>query len=83
MDGINVILAPLAGYTDSVFRRICLEHGVGLVVTEMISANGLVRKSHRVRAIRNLDIDEGPIALQIFCADPDAMGEAAAARIRL
>ena len=37
----NVFLAPLAGYTNAVFRQMCYELGAGLTVTEMVSAKGL------------------------------------------
>ena len=78
LDGVNVILAPLCGITDSVFRKICLDHGADMAVTEMISSEGLVRNSNHIRAIRSLDMAEGPLSLQIFGSDPETMGEAAA-----
>jgi tRNA-dihydrouridine synthase B len=78
LDGVNVVLAPLCGITDSVFRRICLDRGADMVVTEMISSEGLVRNSGHIRAIRGLDMAEGPLSLQIFGNDPETMGEAAA-----
>lgn len=49
-----------------------------MVVTEMISSEGLVRNSHHIRAVRGLDMREGPLSLQIFGSDPETMGEAAA-----
>lgn len=76
--GIDVMLAPLCGITDSVFRRICLDHGADMAVTEMISSEGLVRNSRQVRAVRDLDMADGPLSLQIFGSDADSMGEAAA-----
>ena len=78
LDGVEVILAPLCGITDSVFRKICLDRGADLVVTEMVSSEGVVRNSRSVRAIRGLDMAQGPISLQIFGSDPDTMAEAAA-----
>jgi len=78
LDGVNVMLAPLCGITDSVFRKICLDHGADMAVTEMISSEGLVRNSNHIRAIRSLDMAEGPLSLQIFGSDPETMGEAAA-----
>jgi nifR3 family TIM-barrel protein len=78
LDGVRLILAPLCGLTDAVFRKICLEHGADLAVSEMISSEGLVRNSPHIRAIRDLDMRAGPLALQIFGADPAAMAEAAA-----
>ncbi|UCH84283.1 MAG: tRNA-dihydrouridine synthase [Candidatus Latescibacterota bacterium] len=60
------------------FRKICLDRGADMVVTEMISSEGLVRNSPHIRAIRDLDLHAGPLALQIFGSDPEMMGEAAA-----
>ena len=42
-----VVLAPLAGWTDTVYRRLCKEFGVGLIFTEMASADALVRNKTR------------------------------------
>jgi len=78
LDGIRVVLAPLCGFTDAVFRRICLDRGADLVVSEMISSDGFVRNSRQIRALHYLDMKDGPLSLQIFGADPDAMGETAA-----
>jgi tRNA-dihydrouridine synthase B len=78
LDGVRLILAPLCGVTDAVFRKICLDRGADLAVSEMISSEGLVRNSPHIRAIRDLDMSAGPLALQIFGADPVMMGEAAA-----
>ena len=75
-----VFLAPMAGFTDGAFRSLCLEQGCGCVVTEMVSAQGLVR--HHERTGHYLDTwgAERPIGAQIYGSDPPAMA-AAAARI--
>ena len=78
LEGVDLMLAPLCGITDSVFRKICLDRGTEMVVTEMISSEGLVRNSTHIRAIRDLDMSVGPLSLQIFGSDPETMGEAAA-----
>ncbi len=72
-----VFLAPLAGYTDGAFRSLCLEQGCGAVVTEMVSAQGLIR--NHVRTERYLDVwgEEHPIGAQIYGSDPEVMAEAA------
>jgi nifR3 family TIM-barrel protein len=75
--GVDVVMAPLCGITDSVFRRICLDRGADMVVTEMVSSEGLIRNSKQVRAIRGLDMSQGPLSIQIFGNDPERMGEAA------
>ncbi len=75
----RVILAPLCGVTTAPFRRICLEHGADMVVTEMISSEAMTRgKEEDCKAIRGLDTDEGPLSIQIFGGDPVRMGETAA-----
>jgi len=77
-NGARVILAPLCGITTAPFRRICLEQGADMVVTEMISSEAVTRgKSEDCRATRGLDMNEGPLSLQIFGGDPDRMGETA------
>jgi len=78
-NGARVILAPLCGVTTAPFRRICLERGADMVVTEMISSEAMTRgKGADCRAIRGLDSREGPLSLQIFGGDPVRMGETAA-----
>jgi len=77
-DGVRLMLAPLCGVTDAVFRKICFDRGADMAVTEMISSEGLVRNSLHIRAIRDLDMNAGPLVLQIFGADPEMMAEAAA-----
>lgn len=72
------ILAPLAGYTDLPFRRLCREFGAALVVSEMISCHGLVYKQAKTRAMLASSPAERPISFQLFGADPLIMGQAAA-----
>ena len=73
-----LVLAPLAGYTDLPFRLLCREFGAGLCYSEMISSHGLVyRKPKTLKMIRTIPEDR-PLAVQLFGADPDIMGEAAA-----
>jgi nifR3 family TIM-barrel protein len=73
-----LILAPLAGYTDLPFRLLCREYGAGLCYSEMISSHGLVyRKPKTMEMVRTIPEDR-PVSIQLFGADPDIMGEAAA-----
>jgi tRNA-dihydrouridine synthase B len=73
------ILAPMAGVTDTVFRRIIRSLGAcGLIMTEFTSAEGLTRNSARTLHYLYFDDDEHPIAAQIFGSDPDVMASAAA-----
>ncbi|MBD3367679.1 MAG: tRNA dihydrouridine synthase DusB [Candidatus Eisenbacteria bacterium] len=73
----NVVLAPLAGYTDSPMRRIARSMGAGLVWTEMVSAEGLVRDSRRSMDLLRFEPEERPIAAQLFGARPEAFRGAA------
>jgi len=82
-NGARVILAPLCGVTTAPFRRICLEQGADMVVTEMISSEAMSRgKDADCRALRGLDEPAGPLSLQIFGGDAVRMG-ATAARLSL
>jgi tRNA-dihydrouridine synthase B len=73
------ILAPMAGVTDTVFRRVIRSLGhCGLIMTEFTSAEGLTRKTARTLHYLYFDADEHPIAAQIFGSDPKVMASAAA-----
>ena len=73
------ILAPMAGLTDTVFRRVIRSLGhCGLIMTEFTSAEGLTRKAARTLQYLYFDSDEHPIAGQIFGSDPAVMASAAA-----
>ncbi len=72
------ILAPLAGYTDLPFRLLCKEFGAGLCVSEMISCHGLCFRQPKTLAMLISSPEEHPVSFQLFGADPDIMGEAAA-----
>src|SRR5271154_4094026 len=73
------ILAPMAGVTDTVFRRVIRGlGGCGLIMTEFTSAEGITRNSARPLHYLYFDEDERPIAAQIFGSDPKVMASAAA-----
>ena len=73
-------LAPMAGMTDTAFRRLVKRRGgCGLVVTEMVSSEGLVRGIDRTLEYAEYTEEERPVSIQIFGGDPEKM--AAAARI--
>jgi nifR3 family TIM-barrel protein len=75
----KLILAPLAGISDSVYRRLCRENGADVVVTEMVSAKGLLMQPARSLRYLSFGPDERPIGAQLFGAVPEEIGEAAAA----
>jgi tRNA-dihydrouridine synthase B len=71
-------IAPMAGMTDTAFRRLVKRHGgCGLVVTEMVSAEGLVRGIDRTLEYADYTEEERPISIQIFGGDPGKMAAAA------
>jgi tRNA-dihydrouridine synthase B len=77
-------LAPMAGLTDSAFRRLVKRAGgCGLVVTEMVSSEGLVRDMDRTLEYAEFTEEERPVAVQIFGGDPETMARAAQAVERL
>jgi len=70
-------LAPMAGFTDSPFRRLCKAQGADVLVTEFANADGLVRGADRVWNDLYFAATERPLGVQIFGGDPDLMAEAA------
>ena len=69
----NVFLAPLAGYTNYAFRRLCKGYGAGLCYTEMVSSKGLKYGSENTEELLYTDKKEGLTAVQIFGNEPDVM----------
>ena len=71
-------LAPMAGMTDTAFRRLVKRNGgCGLVVTEMVSSEGLVRGIDRTLEYAEYTEEERPVSIQIFGGDPSVMADAA------
>ena len=69
----NVIMAPMAGITDTAYRVILEEMGVGLVSTEMVSAKGIFYNNKNNQTILHTAENEHPIAVQLFGSDPMIM----------
>ena len=65
---MKFVLAPLAGFTDAPFRRLCFEGGADLSYTEMVSAAGLAHGSSPTRHLMETMPGEGPVACQLFGA---------------
>ena len=72
-----VILAPMSGVTDQPFRRLVRRFGVGLVVSEMIASEAMIRQCRDSRKISTNCADEAPMAVQLAGAVPTVMAEAA------
>jgi len=71
-------LAPMAGMTDTAFRRLVKRRGgCGLVVSEMVSSEGLVRGIDRTLEYAEYTEEERPVSIQIFGGDPEKMAHAA------
>lgn len=70
-------LAPMAGVSESPFRRICHRFGADVVVTEFLSAEAIRRENEATLAKLRFGASERPIGVQIFGADPAAMADAA------
>ena len=66
---MKYVLAPLAGFTDAPFRRMCFEGGADRAYTEMVSAAGLAHGSSPTRHLLETMPGEGPVACQIFGAN--------------
>jgi tRNA-dihydrouridine synthase B len=77
----KLILAPMAGITDTTFRLLCRENGADIVLTEMASAKGLLMQPVRTRRFLEFREGERPVGAQLFGAFPGEIGEAAG-RIR-
>src|SRR4026207_2104421 len=72
------VVAPMAGMTDTAFRRLVKRQGgCGLVVTEMVSSEGLVRGTERPPEYAESPGEERPVSIQIFGGDPAKMAAAA------
>lgn len=75
--GPPVILAPMAGITDLPFRRIVARFGAGLVVSEMVASEDMLRAQPLARARAELGFDQAATAVQLAGRDPHWMAEAA------
>ncbi len=71
----KIWLAPLAGYTDIVYRKICKSMGADVVMSEMISADALIYNNPKTKILTEFDEEERPIGLQIFGNDARKISE--------
>ena len=67
----------MAGVTDLIFRRICKELGADVMVTEFVSAEGIIQADERTRKYTEFTDEQRPVGVQLFGADGERMGEAA------
>ena len=76
-DQFPIYLAPMAGVTDVTFRTLCKELGADVMVTEFVSAEGILQADHRTRRYTTFTDEQRPLGIQLFGADGARMGEAA------
>ncbi|MBE2204689.1 MAG: tRNA dihydrouridine synthase DusB [Chthoniobacterales bacterium] len=77
----QLFLAPMAGVTNTVFRRLCKGLGADVLTTEFVSAEGILHRNERTRRYLEFHAEERPIGVQLFGANPRALAEAARAVI--
>lgn len=74
---VPVVLAPMAGITNTAFRRLCREYGGGLFVSEMITSRALVERTPETMRLIKHHPSEKPRSIQLYGVDPKTMGAAA------
>ena len=72
-----VILAPMSGVTDLPFRRLVKRSGCGLVVSEMVASQAMVRENRQTLRMVECEPEQFPMAVQLAGCEPDVMAEAA------
>ncbi|WP_317636580.1 tRNA dihydrouridine synthase DusB [Xylocopilactobacillus apicola] len=73
----QIVVAPMAGITNTSFRLICREFGAGLVVCEMISDRGIIYRNEKTLGMLLIDPNEHPVSVQIFGGTKETLVEAA------
>lgn len=74
-NGSDLILAPIAGYSDSGMRSLCFDYGAGLCFTEMVSAKGLYYKNENTADLLRIGGDERYTGVQLFGSEPQIIAE--------
>lgn len=73
---VPVVLAPMAGITNTAFRRLCREYGAGLYVSEMITSRALVERTPASMRLIKHHESERPRSIQLYGVDPKTVSEA-------
>lgn len=76
-----LFLAPMAGVTNTVFRRLCKGFGADVLTTEFVSAEGILHRNERTKRYLEFHPEERPLGVQLFGANPGHLAEAARAVI--
>ena len=74
----QLILGPMAGFTDMPFRALCIEQGASFTYTEMISAKALYYKNRNTLPLLKTGENERPVAVQLFGNEPELLADEAA-----
>jgi len=74
-----LFLAPMAGVTNSVFRRICKARGADVLTTEFVSAEGIMHRNERTEHYVDFQPEEQPLGVQLFGAEPSQLARGAQA----
>ena len=69
-----VVLAPMAGITNSAFRTLCREQGAGLFVSEMVTARALIERHPETMRLITPGVGETPRSVQLYAVDPTVVG---------
>jgi tRNA-dihydrouridine synthase B len=73
----KLVLAPMAGFTDSIFRSICKRFGADIVFTDLISAKAITYGNKETFQLMEFREDERPIGIQLYGSEPEVIAEAA------
>ena len=76
-DQFPLFLAPMAGVTDPIFRTLCKEEGADVMITEFVSAEGVLQAWHRTQRYAQLEEQHRPVGVQVFGGVAEHMAEAA------
>lgn len=77
----DLLLAPMAGFSDSPFRQMCKNFGAGLVTTEMVSVKALFYRSEKTEKLLTIAESEHPVAVQLFGHEPKIFEEVVKSKI--
>jgi tRNA-dihydrouridine synthase B len=72
-----VIAAPMAGITDSIFRQLCRKNGADIVITEMVSVDGIAFGADATMELMRFEEAERPIGIQLFGSRPESFAKSA------
>ena len=72
-----LFLAPMAGVTNSVFRRICKARGADVLTTEFVSAEGILHRNERTEQFVDSTPEEHPLGVQLFGGEPEQLARGA------